>query len=185
MFFFSFSPCFDNTCKTLISTYWLNAGYSLLQLWWQLLPGIMHRANHAGSMLKNIYWISEYLIQPLVCNRGQPSQTLEEFLRLIAKISRAILKGGCVSRVEPVSCYWKVAGLIPLVCSLKCPRAKFWTQTAPDVLVGTLYGSHIHQCMNVCMNNSKSLWTKAYPKCKLSQKFDILHKSYIDKVQPR
>ena len=32
-------------------------------------------------------------------------------------------------------------------------------QTAPDVLVGTLHGSHRHQCMNVCMN--KSPWTKS------------------------
>ena len=34
-------------------------------------------------------------------------------------------------------------------------------QTAPDVLVITLHGSHHHQCMNVCMNYWKTLWTKA------------------------
>ena len=37
------------------------------------------------------------------------------------------------------------------------------------VLVGTLHGSHRHQCMNVCMNYCKSLWTEEsdeWPKCK-------------------
>ena len=34
-------------------------------------------------------------------------------------------------------------------------------KTAPDVLVGTLHGSHGHQCMNYC----QSLWTKASAKC--------------------
>ena len=29
-------------------------------------------------------------------------------------------------------------------------------ETAPYVLVGTLHGSHCHQCMNVCMNYCKS-----------------------------
>ena len=33
-------------------------------------------------------------------------------------------------------------------------------QTAPDVLVSTLHGSHRHQCTNVCMNYSKSHWIK-------------------------
>ena len=48
------------------------------------------------------------------------------------------------------------------------------TQTALDVLVGTLHGSHRHQCMNVCMNYCKSLWTKAFGlnslKCKCMQR---------------
>ena len=38
-------------------------------------------------------------------------------------------------------------------------------QTAPDVLVGSLHGSRHHQCVNVCMNYCKSLWTKASDKC--------------------
>ena len=38
-------------------------------------------------------------------------------------------------------------------------------QTTPDVLVTTLHGSHHHQCMNVCMNYCKLLWTKASDKC--------------------
>ena len=32
-------------------------------------------------------------------------------------------------------------------------------KTAHNVQVGTLHGSHRHQCMNVCMNYCKSLWT--------------------------
>ena len=39
-------------------------------------------------------------------------------------------------------------------------------QTAPDVLIGTLHGSHCHQCMNVCMNYCKSTKAKC-PKCPL------------------
>ena len=33
--------------------------------------------------------------------------------------------GGCGSGVEPPSCYWKVAGSVPLVCMLKCPWARY------------------------------------------------------------
>ena len=39
-------------------------------------------------------------------------------------------------------------------------------QTAPEVLVGTLRGSHHHQCMNVYM---KLLWTEVSDKCPLMQ----------------
>ena len=53
------------------------------------------------------------------------------------------------------SCHWKVAGLIPLVCVLKCPWAGYWTPKAPDVLVGTLHDSHHHQCMNVWITVSR------------------------------
>ena len=59
-------------------------------------------------------------------------------------------------RVEPASCYWKVAGLIPLVCMSKCPWARYWTPNCSWSMVGSLHGSHHHQCMNYC----KSLWTK-------------------------
>ena len=38
-------------------------------------------------------------------------------------------------------------------------------QTTPDVLVGTLHGSHHHQCMNVCVNYYTLRWTKASVKC--------------------
>ena len=44
---------------------------------------------------------------------------------------------------------------------LICLSGRYWTQTAPDVLVGTLHGSHLHQCMNYC----QLLWTKASAKC--------------------
>ena len=38
----------------------------------------------------------------------------------------------------------------------KCPWAKHWTpKTAPDVLGGTLHGSHRHQCMNVWITVSR------------------------------
>ena len=39
------------------------------------------------------------------------------------------------------------------------------SQTAPDVLVSTLHGSHHHNCMNGCMNNCKLLWTEASGEC--------------------
>ena len=42
---------------------------------------------------------------------------------------------GCGSAVQPVSCYRKVTGLIPLICMLKCPYTE--PQTAPDVLAAT------------------------------------------------
>ena len=29
--------------------------------------------------------------------------------------------------VEPASCYWKVAGLITLICMSRCPWARYWT----------------------------------------------------------
>ena len=67
--------------------------------------------------------------------------------------------GGFGSGVEPASCY-QVTGLTPLVCM--CPSVlgqDTEPQTAPDALVGTLHGSHHHQCMNVCVNYCKSLWT--------------------------
>ena len=32
---------------------------------------------------------------------------------------------GCGSGVEPVSCYWKLAGLIRMVCMSKCPLARY------------------------------------------------------------
>ena len=45
-----------------------------------------------------------------------------------------------------MSCYPKVAGLIPLAC----PRARYRTpKSAPHVLVGILHGSHRHECTNI------------------------------------
>ena len=35
-----------------------------------------------------------------------------------------VCDSGCGAGVEPVSCYWKAAGLIPLVCMSKCPWAR-------------------------------------------------------------
>ena len=43
-------------------------------------------------------------------------------------------------------------------CMLKW--ARYWTQNC------SWYAGHRHQCMNVCMNYCKSLWTKASDKCK-------------------
>ena len=62
--------------------------------------------------------------------------------------------GRCGSGVEPVSCYWKVAGLISLVCMSKCPWARYWTPNCPWCAVGTLHGSHLHQCMNTLTDGS-------------------------------
>ena len=75
------------------------------------------------------------------------------------------IRGNCVSGVEQASCYQKVVGSIPLVCMWKCPWARYPPQTVPDVLVGTLHGSHRHHCLNVCINCCKSLWTEASDKC--------------------
>ena len=49
--------------------------------------------------------------------------------------------GGCGSGVEPVSCYQKVAGLIPLICMLKCPWARHQTPNCS--------WCHHHQYMNI------------------------------------
>ena len=65
---------------------------------------------------------------------------------------------------EPAAWYRKVAGLIPLFCMLTCPRTDSEPQTAPDVLVGILHGNNHQQCMNVCVNYCKLLWTKASDK---------------------
>ena len=54
-------------------------------------------------------------------------------------------------------CYWKVAGSIPLVSMSLGQDTE--PQTVPDVLVGTLHGSHRHQCM-------KSIWAKTTAKCR-------------------
>ena len=60
--------------------------------------------------------------------------------------------GCCGSGVGPASCYG--SSMVRFPCSA-CQRVlgqDTEPQTAPDVLVGTLHGSHQHQCMNVCMN---------------------------------
>ena len=57
------------------------------------------------------------------------------------------------TRVQPASCYRKVAGLIPLVCISNQNQDQYQSilgqdtepQTANDVLVSTLHGSHCHQ----------------------------------------
>ena len=67
---------------------------------------------------------------------------------------RLIEMGGCGSGEEPASFYQKAAGLISLVFMSKCPWARFFC------------GSHCSQCMNVCTDYFKSLWTKAFAKCK-------------------
>ena len=64
--------------------------------------------------------------------------------------------------VEPASCFWKVAGLIPLVCILKCPWASYWTPNC-----SWCAGQHLawqpppslYACMYVCMNYCKLFWT--------------------------
>ena len=61
----------------------------------------------------------------------------------ILSVTNSIRIISCCSGVDPVSCYQKVAGSIPLVCMSKCPLGKILNlKTAPDVLVGTLHGSH-------------------------------------------
>ena len=76
-----------------------------------------------------------------------------------------IVFGGWAQGVEPASCYWQVAGLIPLVCmSVKCPwtryRAPNRSRCAGRHLAWQL-SSSVYECMNYC----KSLWTKASDKC--------------------
>ena len=55
------------------------------------------------------------------------------------------------SGVEPASCYQRVAGSIsPGLHDHGNLGKDTEPQAAPDVLVGTLNGSHRHQCMNYC-----------------------------------
>ena len=51
------------------------------------------------------------------------------FFASLLKIRGLSLKigSGCGSGVGPTSCYWKVAGSIPLVWMSKWPRARYWT----------------------------------------------------------
>ena len=55
--------------------------------------------------------------------------------------------GSCGSGREPASFYRKVVGWIPLVCMSSVLGQDTEPQTAPDVLVGTLHGSHRHEYM--------------------------------------
>ena len=59
---------------------------------------------------------------------SRPSQHVSA--KFIAYNIRDMIKtwfGGWGSRVKPVSCYPKVAGLTPLVCmSCKCPWTRYW-----------------------------------------------------------
>ena len=76
---------------------------------------------------------------------------MEEYCLILSAL------GVCGSGVEPASC--RATGLIPLVCMSKCPEVQVQDtepQIAPDGLVGTLHGSHHHQCRNVCMNHCES-----------------------------
>ena len=54
--------------------------------------------------------------------------------------------GDCGSGVEPASCHQKVARLIFLVYNVKIPLGKLLYRKLLLVLVGTLHGSHCHQC---------------------------------------
>ena len=61
-------------------------------------------------------------------------------------------------------------------CELCVPWSACWgvtgqdaePRTAPDMLVGTLHGSHRHQCINYC----ESLWTQASAKCECKSDAD-------------
>ena len=55
---------------------------------------------------------------------------------------------------------WKVTGSAPLVWSQSVLGQDTEPQTTSDVQVSTLHGCPCHQCINVCMNYCKSLWTK-------------------------
>ena len=83
------------------------------------------------------------------------------------------LSCGCSSggRTSILLLEGKVAGSIPLVCMSEWPWATYWTLgqhtepwTAPDVMVGTLHGSHHHECRRelkctVCSFGQKHLQT--------------------------
>ena len=79
---------------------------------------------------------------------------------------RLWLRSSCSSGVEPSillseGCWFSSSSLLVEVSLGKMRNPK----TAPDVLVGTLNGSHRHQFMNVCMLYYKALWTKVFAKC--------------------
>ena len=67
--------------------------------------------------------------------------------------------GGCGSGVEPASYYWICWFDSPGLYVVVSLGKMLSPITAPDVLDSTLHGSHGHQCMSVCMNYCKSLWT--------------------------
>ena len=96
-----------------------------------------------------------------------------DFLSLVSKFTYIC---GCSSGVEPVSCYWKVAGSVPLAeMSL---GKKMNSKLLPDMLVSILHGSHHHSCMNYC----KSLWTKVsaiYPKMYANETFVSLNQTKL------
>ena len=81
---------------------------------------------------------------------------------MVASISSTLMvMGGCGSEVALVSCYWELAGLIPMSAMLKSPGARYWISDPSSVVVATLHGSHYHKCINDC----KSVWTKAFTQC--------------------
>ena len=63
---------------------------------------------------------------------------------------KQLKKGGCGSEVEPASCHRKDRCFhFPWSACRGVLGQDTEPQTASDVLVGTLHGSHHHRCMNV------------------------------------
>ena len=75
---------------------------------------------------------------------------LEMMPRLLHSVHNMLTLNSCGSGVEPASSYLKVAGSIPLIRMSKCPWARYWIPNSPWCA-----GRHC-----------KSLWTKAFVKCK-------------------
>ena len=72
----------------------------------------------------------------------------------------------------------------PLVCMSKCHRAINETPNCSWCAGRHLHGSHRHQCMNVCINYCKSLWTKASAKCPTCKCKWIFLRQPQDNFQP-
>ena len=80
-------------------------------------------------------------------------------LRYYIIITEQILEG-CGSVVEPASCYWKVAGSIPLICMSKRPWARYWTPNYSWCSAWHLAWQPPSQCMSelLWVALDKSIW---------------------------
>ena len=109
-------------------------------------------AHNTALSIKGSYLICE--VKFILCNIKMSKKTrpLSQILLSCLFIPKCLVTGRLLVRF-PWSACWSVFG------------QDTEPQTAPDVLVGTLHGSHCSHFMTVCMKFCKLLWTAAYAKC--------------------
>ena len=103
--------------------------------------------------------ISEHSLCPLILNMNEKKLWKGEDVGVSMDGSHWMVQRKCMhiwggSWVQSASCYQKVAGSVPLACSAYQRSWILNPKTAPNVLVGTLHGSHCQQCMNYCKSLS-------------------------------